>query len=149
MSFADEITTFVARAEEMKAHATPKMAGAGPRVPVRVSEFARDVAPTPVEPVDEPEADSAWASPFEWRKADAPGDRPAARPSQPPEERLPLVSSAPLAVVAEEEELRLEEAAQRHAQYPNEREELRLEAEAAAKQQRESRAGGNAGRGGT
>ena len=128
-SFANEVTTFIARAEEMKARAPLSISGpsAPPRARVSESarsEFARDpqAAPAGDLPEETDAAASAWASPFEWRRADAPAERaPAERVearATEPSAKLPLVTSAPLAVVAEEEELRLAEEADRHAAVP-------------------------------
>ena len=140
MSFADEVTTFLARAEEMKAHGTPGMSSRSGPARVPASEFVLDTPMAPAETHEEPDAAWAWASPFEWRPAaDSSAERSqraaraeAAAAAQ-PSTKLPLVSSAPLAVIAEEEELRLEEQAQRHEESAEQR---RLEEEAAANEKR-------------
>jgi CheY-like chemotaxis protein len=136
LAFADEVTTFLERAEEMKARGALNMSSQTPRAPIRASEFAADVAAAPAGHPDEPDAAAAsWASPFEWRPADSSTDRTqrAARavpvPPADSSTRLPLVTAAPLAVIAEEEELRLAEEALRQGQ-PDEQEERRLEQEA-------------------
>jgi hypothetical protein len=134
-AFADEVGTFIARAAEMKAHA----AFAPPPV---IEPRRRDEARTQAEPgaaphgsapaQEEPvvDAGSAWASPFEWRRPD-----PAAQKKKDAAPRTPLVTNAPLAVVAEEEEARRAEA-DRRAREEAERAREHVEAEAAARRER-------------
>ena len=148
-AFADEVGTFIARAQEMKAHAALAP-------PPLIEQPVRDGAtahhgradgthhPHAADPErEEPAIDggSAWASPFEWRRPD-----PAAQKKE-PAPRTPLVTNAPLAVVAEEEETRRAEA-ERRATEQAERERLaaeavqrereRLEAEAAQRAREEA-----------
>jgi CheY-like chemotaxis protein len=141
-AFADEVSTFIARAAEMKAHAA--------LAPPPVIERSRRDDAAPHEPVardthsaahaadataEEPAVDSgsSWASPFEWRRSD-----PAGQKKKETAPRKPLVTNAPLAVVAEEEETRrLEE--ERRAREDTERD-AREDAERRARQDTERRA---------
>ena len=78
MAFAREVTTFLERAEEMKARTSPMMSSSMSSTPVRkpvsakaVSEFVVDMPPAPGAPDSEPDAPKAWADPFAWRPAEA------------------------------------------------------------------------------
>ncbi len=100
--FAAEVRAFLERAAELKSEATAH--------PVARPQRAQSIQATPVAPEEAETAStdpsSAWSSPFEWRHAEAPQPQ-AAPPAEPqPARREGLVSTLPLAVVAEEEDQR-------------------------------------------
>ncbi len=137
--FAEEVSAFLLRAAEVRAQATlaPLV------VPQRPAETREAAAAEPVlDEVTDPS--SAWASPFEWRRAESPIQETAHTQEPPPSS---LVLNAPLAVLAEEEEQRRAAgvAAERERQESErarleaedrERERQRLEAEAVAEEER-------------
>ena len=75
MAFAREVTTFLERAEEMKARTSPRLSSSpstSSGAPARkaVSEFVVDMPPLPGAPDSELDTPSAWADPFAWRPAE-------------------------------------------------------------------------------
>ncbi|MEO8078475.1 MAG: hypothetical protein ABI818_19260 [Acidobacteriota bacterium] len=107
VAFADEVREFVARAEELKGHTAPGLVSRATAPPPLVGiERSDDVV------ADTAAAGSAWSSPFEWKRADpaAPVDVPAARPAAETPRRS-LISSMPIAVMAEAAEQRHEQEA--------------------------------------
>ena len=138
-AFADEVGTFILRAAELRERAaltpppvidTPKRVEAG--------EYGHETATTDATDAsgEEPVADveSAWSSPFEWRRPDPTAQKNSKKKEAP---RKPLVRNAPLAVVAEEEEARREkEETERRAQGDAQR----LEAEQRAREEADQRA---------
>ena len=109
-AFADEVSVFITRAAEMKVITSSPSAPSG-RAAKKAAAGAKQAtagqtasgAPDSEEPAPEVNAESAWSSPFEWRR-DSPGQRSGKKAAPP--KREPLVTAAPLAVVAEEEEQR-------------------------------------------
>jgi CheY-like chemotaxis protein len=73
-AFADEVSSFIARAAEMKVITSTPSAQAASAA-ARQGHAAASVHEHQAEP--EVEASSAWSSPFEWRRADAPVQRQA------------------------------------------------------------------------
>jgi CheY-like chemotaxis protein len=141
-AFAEEVGTFIARAAEMKvitAAAPSAPSGRSAKRAAKEAKRAGAAAATSAEPAEESSteenSESAWSSPFEWRRSDSSGGRSEKR-ATPPATREPLVTSAPLAVVAEEEEQRRAQENAR-AREEAEREQARLEAEEAARRERE------------
>jgi len=136
-AFADEVGTFIARAAEMKAQAAlmpppPIIQPIGDRRAQEHHATAGQGAETASEePAD---VESAWSSPFEWRRPDPAAQKNGQKKEAAPPRR-PLVKNAPLAVIAEEEEARRAEAARRTHDEAQERQ--RVEAEAAATRERE------------
>jgi len=141
--FADEVRAFLARAAELKGHAAsaPHALERGQKSAKKRSTAQHEDAITPAsDGTGETAAGSAWSAPFEWRKAE-PISEPAPKTTRPS-----LVTSAPLAVIAEEEEERraameaertraLEGRAA--AKAAAERDEAKATAEAAAKREDE------------
>lgn len=130
--FADEVSMFLARAAEMKAHAAPALINRA--LLAEVAPATDDSAETAVREESDPA--SSWSSPFEWRRADAaPETGVEARAEVPPPVGPSLVSAAPIAVLAEEEEQRREaedRAARARTEAETGRERARVEAAAAA-----------------
>jgi len=105
--FADEVSTFLARAAELKSNAAPVLINRAAQ-PGTVSVLPDVVVSEEGQPAD---PSSSWSSPFEWRRSDATIDTSEA-PSAP---QAPLVSATPIAVVAELEEQRRQEEQERKA----------------------------------
>ncbi len=136
--FADEISTFLDRASQLKAEALAtlhhRVAELEAQRPVKAPADSPD-APPPSDPISAtastaPAGASSWASPFEWRReSPAPAAREKKAEEPPKVVTRPLVANVPLAVLADEEQQRAEvEAAQR-----------RIEAEAARQRETEER----------
>jgi CheY-like chemotaxis protein len=140
-AFAEEVSTFIARAAEMKVITAAAPSAPSGRSARRAAKEAKKAAASGAAGAGTAEAaeetttaensESAWSSPFEWRRSDSSGGRGEKRTTPPPV-REPLVTSAPLAVVAEEEEQRRAQENAR-AREEAEREQARLEADNAAR----------------
>jgi len=110
--FAEEIRTFIARAAQMKQEAvsslrnrvaqleaqadTPAAYARASRGKINRNEFAESPAAAAA-------SDSAWDSPFEWRRSEPPpalarNEEPQAPPPTP--QPQPLITNVPLAVLA-------------------------------------------------
>ena len=127
--FAEEVRQFLARAAERKQeyaatreHRAAKWALQSAARAEAENIAAASPAATPDEPAP-PAPDSAWSSPFEWRRTDR-TSRPAEKPSPPAEPQsaptepiLSLVTKVPLAVeaLAQEEQAAKEAELQRLA----------------------------------
>ena len=112
-AFADEVGTFIGRAAEMKA-----IAAASTTHPHMSASHPAPQAAEGEQPQPQIGAASAWSSPFEWRRTDAPTQysEPETEPPvvrEPLVMREPLVTASPLAVIAEEEEQRRTDEAAR------------------------------------
>jgi len=141
--FADQIRTFIERATERKSEAVDALQqrAAHLEFQVRPSPQAVDAAADAVASFSEPTAEpapaggSAWASPFEWRPASRTNVAPASPSST-------LITSVPLAVVAEDQEeqaRRADAEAEATRQREEEEERQRLDAAAKRKQAEEER----------
>jgi hypothetical protein len=100
--FADEVSMFLARAAELKAHTSPALINRAPHEEERPLPEA--VASDPAaEPADSEPA-SSWSSPFEWRRGDGSTEGAGTEAESPV--GPPLVSATPIAIAAAEEEQR-------------------------------------------
>ena len=140
--FADQVGSFIERAAEMQRHS----AASARRAAAVEAPSVIDAAEPEPDPAQSTSS-SAWSSPFEWRRPEPAIER-AEAVAETREDRRPLVSATPLAVVAEEaeeKEVRRQEI-EREKQAEAERarrqaaaaaaEQKRLELEAAAERKR-------------
>lgn len=99
--FAAEVRAFLERAAELKSESAGAPAGAPGVTPVRAMvELAAEAATPALDP------SSAWSSPFEWRRSEPTHGTENPDLETPRPKREPLVTTLPLAVIAEEEERR-------------------------------------------
>jgi hypothetical protein len=132
--FADEISTFLDRASQLKAETlvalhsrVAELESQRPHAPdasTTASPRAPDTGGTASADASSGAPSSSWSSPFEWRR-----EEPAAAGHAPAAAAKPLVAHVPLAVVADEEQQRAEQEAERR----------RLQAEAARQREEAER----------